>query len=188
MQLSLTFLPMWPVSITMSTSAVFFDIEKVFDITVHLGLLYKLFKWDFWPTWSSLLVNFSPIGNSELHFKTRHLPNTSRGTTKYNPVPYPVQFVFKWYPPNPRGLHSSLCRSHTHTHTPHHTTHMQHVAKRIIFSESCNGNLTSVETWWNAATWKSMKERLRKFISLIIIDRPRLIVHWEDVPSLLLGM
>jgi hypothetical protein len=42
----------------MSTAAVFLDIEKAFDTTWHLGLLYKLFKLKFWISQNKLLALF----------------------------------------------------------------------------------------------------------------------------------
>jgi hypothetical protein len=42
----------------MSTAAVFLDIEKAFDTTLHLGLLYKLSKLEFLISLIKLISSF----------------------------------------------------------------------------------------------------------------------------------
>jgi hypothetical protein len=50
----------------MSTAAVFVDIEKAFDVTWHLGLLFKLPELHFLAIISSLLAHSFPTKHSEL--------------------------------------------------------------------------------------------------------------------------
>jgi hypothetical protein len=44
---------------------VFLDTEKTFDTKWHSGLLYKLSKFEFRPTWSSFLALFFHKENTE---------------------------------------------------------------------------------------------------------------------------
>jgi hypothetical protein len=57
----------------MSTTAVFLDIEKAFDITWHLGLLYKLSTLQFSISLVNLLAFSLLRENSEFQSKVNYL-------------------------------------------------------------------------------------------------------------------
>jgi hypothetical protein len=70
---------------TMSTAAVFLDIEKAFDIIWHTGLLYILSKLEFAASLIKLISSFL----SQRKFGGR------RGATRFRPLMYVVQYVHK---------------------------------------------------------------------------------------------
>jgi len=65
-----------------SMTTVYLDIEKAFGNTRQLGLLYKL---------SNLAPFFQPK-QSDIRLKAKRL--RLRSTTRFRPVPHPVQFVY----------------------------------------------------------------------------------------------
>jgi hypothetical protein len=82
----------------MSTAAVFLDIEKAFDTTWHSGLLYKLLKLEFSINFIKLLGFFSFAKKIQSFGRRRNANakgNASRGATRFGPVPYTFQYVYK---------------------------------------------------------------------------------------------
>jgi hypothetical protein len=62
--------------------------------------------------------------------------------TRFRPGPYPVQYVYKRYSPNPRGPSSPLCRWYTHK--------TDRIEGYVLRKLQCD--LTSIESWcqrWN---------------------------------------
>jgi hypothetical protein len=74
-------------NISMSTAAIFLDIEKAFDITWHLGFLHKLSKLKF----SSSLIKL--ISSFISHRNVYNKGYTGRGATRFHPVPHIVQYL-----------------------------------------------------------------------------------------------
>jgi hypothetical protein len=80
----------------MSTAAVFLDIEKAFDTTWHLGLLYKLSKLQFSTNLIKLISSFLSQRNYRVSVEGEM--STPRymqaGVPRFRPVPYltPVRF------------------------------------------------------------------------------------------------
>jgi hypothetical protein len=82
----------------MSTAVVFSDIEKAFDTTQHFGLLYKLSTLQFSTCLIKLTGTFlywrkiKSFGRRSNAYAKRY---TSRGVTRFCPVPHIVQSLYK---------------------------------------------------------------------------------------------
>jgi hypothetical protein len=84
----------------MSMAAVFLDIKKAFDITWHSALLYKLSKSEFLTSLIKLISFFLSQCKLKIQCFGRRQNvyakgNPSRGVSRFSPVPYFVQHVYK---------------------------------------------------------------------------------------------
>jgi hypothetical protein len=95
-------------------STVFLDIEKAFDTTWHSGLLYKLSKFEFTTSLIKLISSFFTTQIQCFGRRRSVYPkgNSSRGASRFCPIPYFVQRVYKLWPPNTWCFPSPLCRRH----------------------------------------------------------------------------
>jgi hypothetical protein len=73
----------------MSTTTVFFDIEKTFDTTCNLGLLYKLSELQFWISLIKLISSFL----SQSQFRVSVVGEKS--AIRFLPVPHIVQYIYE---------------------------------------------------------------------------------------------
>jgi hypothetical protein len=78
----------------MSTAAVFLDIQKTFDKTWHLGLLYKLSELKLSTSLIKLINPFLYQRKFRVSVEGE-MSTPSRGATRFRPVPHIVQSVYK---------------------------------------------------------------------------------------------
>jgi hypothetical protein len=83
---------------SVSTAEVFVDFEKASDTTWHPGFLYKLSKLQFSASKIKLISSFFADKKFRISIESEmSTPQDYKqgGATRFHPVPYPVQFVYK---------------------------------------------------------------------------------------------
>jgi hypothetical protein len=144
----------------MSTAAVFLDIEKALDTAWHSGLLHKLFKLEF----STIMIGFvsSLLSNGKLEFRLKSRRLRPR---EYKQVHHKVSFCTFFC----RGLYLALYAGNTCVHATDR--------KEGYVLRNLQGCLTSMVSRFERWNNKINEDRPKSSISLIDLQRSRLILH-----------
>jgi hypothetical protein len=156
----------------MSTAAVFLDTEKAFDITWHLGLLYKLSKLEYSTSSIKLIGSFLSQRKFSVSVEGEmSTPREMQAGVPHGSVLSPTFFNMCINDaPQTHGVHLALFANDTYIY-------MRQIARRFSLLE----NSSAVSAQWrpgvSSGMSKLIKVRHRGSTSLAVVDRLCLILH-----------